>query len=117
MTDTLTLTIDPPVTGVPPNRDAVHDTLELSEPRAGEMRVANAHLRGGANHMNLYMRNAHLIAAVTKRSGREWSVAAVEALPDGIFTEAADFLLGFQERAHMKALQAEMARAVDETTS
>jgi hypothetical protein len=117
LTDTLTLTVEPPVTDVPPDKGTVYNTLELSEPRAGEMRVANAQVRNGINHQSLYLRNAHLISAVTKRTGQPWPVTAVEALPDGIFTEASDFLLGFQERAHMRALQAEMARAADETTN
>jgi hypothetical protein len=102
---TLILTFDPPITlETGPNRGPF-STLELAEPLAGEMRVANGQVRNGVNHENQYLRNAHLIAAVTKRLGSPWPIVAIERIPDGQFTEASNFLLGFQERAHLRSMQ------------
>jgi hypothetical protein len=112
--NTLVLTVDPPVTGIIPHKDEVYETLVLVEPRAGEMRVANGHVRTGVNLQTVYVRNAHLISLVSKRGGQFWPVTAVEMLTDSQFTEAADFLLGFSERAHLRALQVEMENAARE---
>lgn len=102
---TKTLTFDPPITLDAGSNRGPFSTLELAEPTAGEMRVANGQIRNGVNHENSYLRNAHLIAMVGKRMGTPWPIPAIDKMPDGKFTEAANFLLGFQERAHMRSLQ------------
>lgn len=117
---TLTLTFDPPVeilTG--PQKGTAYGTLELAEPLGGEMRVANGQVRAGVNHENQYGRGFTLISLVSKRLGSPWPVAAVQAMPDGRFTEAMNFLMGFQERAHLRSMQAATSHAVragDQTT-
>ena len=113
---TLTLTFDPPITlEQGPNRGPF-STLELAEPLAGEMRVANGQVRNGVNHENKYLRDAHLIAAVTRRLGSPWPIPAIERIPDGQFTEAGNFLLGFQERAHLRSMQEAAKMSGDEDT-
>lgn len=113
MTDyptTRSITINPPITiAVGNNRGPFH-TLELAEPTAREMRVANGHLRAGVNNQSVYLRGAELISLVTKRLGSHWPVPAVEELPDGVFTEALNFLLGFQERANLRAMKEAMEK-------
>ena len=106
MTAPLTLKIDPPIVlENGPHKGMPYDTLELEEPWAGEMRQANGQIRAGANHENTYLRNMHLISIVTKRLGKSWPIAAIERLPDGLFTEASNYLMGPQERAHMRSMQ------------
>lgn len=106
MTEPLILKINPPIVlENGPHKGLPYDTLELEEPLAGEMRLANGQIRSGANHENTYLRNMHLISAVTKRLGKSWPIAAIERLPDGVFTEASNYLLGPQERAHMRSMQ------------
>ncbi len=96
-----------------------HDTLDLTEPLAGEMRRANGQMRSGVNNETVYLRNLHLIVAVTARVGQPWPLAAVERLPDGLFTEAANYLMGFQERANFRAMEeaARLAMPNDDETS
>ncbi len=102
---TLTIEVDPPISldfGV--NRGPFN-ALELAEPLAGEMRRANGQMRGGVNNETVYLRGIHLIAAVTARLGSPWPVPAIERLPDGKFTEAVNFLMGFSERASLRAIR------------
>ena len=101
---TLTLTFDPPITlDSGPNRGPF-DTLQLAHPQACEMQKANGAIRNGINAENGYLRDALLIAAVTKRLGCEWPLLAIDRIPDGKRTEAANFLQGFAERSHLKSL-------------
>ena len=57
----------------------------------------------------LLERTEVLIAAVTRRLGAPWPREAIAKIPDGQFTEAENFLMGFQQRANRKAMQEDMA--------
>lgn len=84
--------------------------LKLAHPEAGEMRRANGQIRTGPNAENMYVRTRVLIEAVTKRLGAPWPAEAVDRLPDGVFTEAENFLMGFQQRANNKTMREDMER-------
>lgn len=109
MTDyptSLTLSFNPPVTtAIGPHKGVPFETLTLVVPLTGEMRVANGQLRSGVNHETTYLRGIHLIAAVSRRAGNPWPVAAIEQIPDDKFTEAVNFLMGFSERANLKSMK------------
>lgn len=108
--ETKTIAIDPPIVlTIGPHKGVPFSELQLAHPEAGEMRVANGQMRGGANPENIYLRTEVLIAAVTKRLGAPWPREAIAKIPDGQFTEAENFLMGFQQRANRKAMQEDMA--------
>jgi hypothetical protein len=113
----LTIQIDPPITLESGPNKGPFTTLELAEPLTGEMRTANGQMRGGVNHETTYLRGIFLISFVTRRLGSPWPVAAIEKLPDGKFTEATNFLLGFSERASMAAMKEAMQRDRDRELS
>lgn len=84
--------------------------LKLAHPQSGEMRRANGQMRIGPNAENMYLRTRVLIELVTKRLGAPWPAEAIDQLSDGVFTEAENFLMGFQQRANNKTMREDMER-------
>ena len=77
--------------------------------RAHQTRCGNG-ARNGANAESIYLRTCVLIELVTRRVGSPWPRDVIDKIPDGVFTEAENFLMGFQQRANNKTVREDMER-------
>jgi hypothetical protein len=84
----LVIDVDPPVI----LKNGTYNELRLREPKAGEVRQAEFHLRASVNVESM---RRYQIALIARVSG--WPEPAVEGVPISKLNEASAFLQGFIE--------------------
>jgi hypothetical protein len=85
---TLSIQLAPPIVFKGGN----YTSIELREPKAGEVRKAEGQMRNGIHSESLRLYNMHLISMVSGLS-----IPVLELVPIGQFNEAAEYLAGFIE--------------------